>query len=348
MIQVVLLYFIFLSAVAFAVELELQTSGVSGVDVSTLTTSSAASCFVSSGVSFYIPRGYKSSGSVDTNVCSSLTAAAGAGIKYRDVYMFPCPSCSKSAGTQLSELISYLASNCKSSWSGRVWLDVEGSQYWLSSYSLNKAWYQTLVDACSTYKTTCGIYTSKSQWTAIFGDTSFSYGSELPLWYPHYDNNPSFSDFAAFGGWVVPYAKQYWNTNTYCSQGVDNNWAPLWSDTNPTPSTGACTHLGYYCGGDGLGKNVNNLYYCSAAGASPVLSSSCSHSCVTMPSGQDDRCATSGSCSNVYTGYYCGGDKVAGEANVLYLCEASIAAGASYCSKGCTTASSGHDDYCTA
>ena len=30
----------------------------------------------------------------------------------------------------------------------------------------------------------------------------------MPLWYAHYDNNPSFSDFSPFGGWKEPYAKQ--------------------------------------------------------------------------------------------------------------------------------------------
>ena len=31
---------------------------------------------------------------------------------------------------------------------------------------------------------------------------------DMPLWYAHYDNIPSFSDFSSFGGWTTPYAKQ--------------------------------------------------------------------------------------------------------------------------------------------
>jgi hypothetical protein len=61
-----------------------------GVDVSTTITSSAASCFKSAGLKFVIPRGYKSTGAVDTQVCSSLNAAYSAGIAVRDVYLFPC------------------------------------------------------------------------------------------------------------------------------------------------------------------------------------------------------------------------------------------------------------------
>ena len=68
------------------------TSSSYGVDVSSTISSSGASCFHSAGISFVIPRGYRSSGSVDTNVCTSIKNAANAGIKTRDTYMFPCTS----------------------------------------------------------------------------------------------------------------------------------------------------------------------------------------------------------------------------------------------------------------
>lgn len=61
-----------------------------GVDVSSAISSSVASCLVTNGRSFAVPRGYRSSGSVDTNVCTSLKNAANAGVKTRDVYLFPC------------------------------------------------------------------------------------------------------------------------------------------------------------------------------------------------------------------------------------------------------------------
>jgi len=197
-----------------------------GVDISTTVSSSSASCFKSNGISFIIPRAYKSTGAVDTQACTTLKNAYTAGIKTRDVYMFPCPTCSKSAASQMSELVSYLNGNCKSEWSGRIWLDIEGSQYWTSSTSSNQAWYKNLVSACSTYGVKCGVYSSKSQWSAIFGSTSFTYGNSLPLWYAHYDNNPSFSDFATFGGWTSPHAKQYIGDTTLCSMGIDKNYSP--------------------------------------------------------------------------------------------------------------------------
>ena len=66
------------------------TSSDYGVDVSDAISTSAASCFLSSSISFVIPRGFRSTGSVDTNVCTSMINAANAGIKIRDTYMFPC------------------------------------------------------------------------------------------------------------------------------------------------------------------------------------------------------------------------------------------------------------------
>jgi len=104
--------------------------------------------------------------------------------------------------------------------------------------------------------------------------------------------------------------------------------------------------LGWYCGNDGLGKNANTNYFCESSGGSITKSNKCGFTCVTMPSGQDDKCTNSGTCKNVKTGYYCGNDKINGDKNILYHCENSAPKGAKYCSKGCHVAASGYDDYC--
>jgi len=200
-------------------------TSVYGIDCYASISSSTASCFASS-YAFIIPRAWHSNGVVDTNSCPTLINAKNAGITYRDVYMFPCPTCSTSAAGQLTTMLNYLNTNCKSSWSGRVWLDIEGSQYWLGSYTNNKNWYQQLVDACTSNAPSCGVYTSSNEWQTIFGSTTYSYGSSLPLWYPHYDNSPSFSDFKAFGGWTSPYMKQYAGDVTACSIDVDKSYCP--------------------------------------------------------------------------------------------------------------------------
>lgn len=325
-------------------ELNTTLTGTRGVDMSSLVSVSGFQCLSSNeDVTFVIPRGYRSSGSVDTNVCSNLNNAKSADIATRDVYMFPCPLCSSSAASQMNSLISYLHSNCNSAWSGRIWLDIEGSEYWSTSTTTNRNWYQELVTSCSTYSVQCGVYASKSQWQAIFGSSTYCYGQSYPLWYAHYDGDPSFTDYPSysFGCWSVPYAKQYkGTTSTSCGLSVDLDSAEM---NNPT----GCTNKGYYCGNDGLGLDSNSLYYCSGTGSSPILSSKCSFTCVTMPKGTDDKCdSSSGSCSSVNTGYYCGNDKINGDSTILYLCENSKPDGAQKCSSGCYVASSGSDDYC--
>ena len=65
-------------------------------------------------------------------------------------------------------------------------------------------------------------------WNQIYGSTTACPEAAvgIPLWYPHYDMNPSFTDFAPFGGWQTPTIKQYQNTNALCGLSVDRNWKP--------------------------------------------------------------------------------------------------------------------------
>ncbi len=61
-----------------------------GVDVSEVISATNAECFKTAGLTYVIPRGYRSTGAVDTQVCTSIKNAAAAGITTRDTYMFPC------------------------------------------------------------------------------------------------------------------------------------------------------------------------------------------------------------------------------------------------------------------
>ena len=109
-----------------------------------------------------------------------------------------------------------------------IWMDIEGSEYWSSSCSDNQNW---LAEAISTiegmYKgcglSSCvGIYASESQWSPIMCNTSQF--SNHALWYAHYDNNPSFSDFTPFGGWSEPNCKQYAGTTNICGTQIDKDY----------------------------------------------------------------------------------------------------------------------------
>lgn len=73
-----------------------------------------------------------------------------------------------------------------------------------------------------------GIYASRYMWGSIFGsyDTCGQASVNIPLWYAHYDNVPSFSDFIAFAGWKTPSFKQYLGTSSLCGASVDRNWHP--------------------------------------------------------------------------------------------------------------------------
>lgn len=225
--NIIIFFFLsFLSYISASFNATVSSSGTMGFDVSQPISTDDAKCMKDNGYTFVIPRAYYSSGSPDKGSCTTLDSAKDAGLK-GDVYMFPCPTCSSSAESQLKDMVNYLNSNCKSSWSGRSWLDIEGSQYWLGDTDKNREWYQDLVDACKKNSKSCGIYSSASQWSAIFGSTSYAYGSNLPLWYAHYDGNPSFSDFDSFGGWSKPTIKQFQGDvdSKPCSPFIDKNYA---------------------------------------------------------------------------------------------------------------------------
>jgi GH25 family lysozyme M1 (1,4-beta-N-acetylmuramidase) len=186
-----------------------------GVDVSALT--NTFSCLKSSGYSFAIVRGYRSSGSVDPNVVTNIRNARAAGIPYVDVYLFPCVPCANPA-SQATALVNAI----KGENYGTIWVDIEILS-WSSSLTSNQQFITTLVNQLKSLGQTVGIYTSYYNWQTIVG-VNWSGVSSLPLWYAHYDNNPSFSDFTAFGGWTRPSIKQYAGDVTVCSTGVDLNF----------------------------------------------------------------------------------------------------------------------------
>ena len=108
------------------VENPVSNSG-KGFDISQPMSTSTATCMKNAGYTTMIARAWCSYGAVDTAACTSLNSAKAAGILNRDVYFFPCPTCSASASSQLNSMVNYLHNNCSASWSGMIWLDVEGS-----------------------------------------------------------------------------------------------------------------------------------------------------------------------------------------------------------------------------
>ena len=80
------------------------TAATKGIDVSTLVYPDTFKCLKEQGYEFLIVRGYRSLGSPDPDAIHTIANAFQAGFKYVDVYMFPCPKCSKSASEQVREM----------------------------------------------------------------------------------------------------------------------------------------------------------------------------------------------------------------------------------------------------
>lgn len=216
-----------------------------GVDVSQRVTQSSWSCLKGTGAQFAITRVYQSTGNPDPNGAANINDARAAGIAYVDGYIFPCYSCGnpakqmddtinslKSAGVALlADGLSHEEYTAQhnhtgaaplTATAGMLWIDVEGTQYWSSSTSNNVNFIQGMVDEGNKQGVHLGIYTSKSQWDPITGgSTQFK---SYDLWYPHYDNSKSFSDFVSFGGWSKPAIKQYMGDVSSCSVGIDQNY----------------------------------------------------------------------------------------------------------------------------
>lgn len=79
-----------------------------------------------------------------------------------------------------------------------------------------------LVTAVKSHGKKAGIYSSYYMWEDIMGSAGACTGvSSADLWYAHYDNSASLSDYNKFGGWSKPNIKQYKGDTTLCGAGVD-------------------------------------------------------------------------------------------------------------------------------
>ncbi|MCA9676609.1 MAG: hypothetical protein KC464_16370, partial [Myxococcales bacterium] len=104
----------------------------------------------------------------------------------------------------------------------------------------------------------------------------------------------------------------------------------------------ACVAGGLYCGGDKLAGDPDTLYQCNAGGV-PLARGACAAGCVVTPT-EDDACrAAGGPC--VEGGFYCGGDKLAGDPQALYRCVGGVGTAPQVCADGCVVRP-GQDDAC--
>jgi len=199
-----------------------------GIDISSLFSSSDYSCAHSNGYSFAIPRAYESGGKPDPNACSTIKNAHAGGIQFVDVYIFPCYSCGNPAG-QISSMVSALKSaGCgqtnstsqgASGW-GQIWLDIEGTQYWSSNQANNHNFYNSMISECKSLGIPVGTYSSASQWNPIMGSGASGGGDQL--WLADWTGSCNkIGTNPGFGGWTKVGLQQYKGDTTLCGMSVD-------------------------------------------------------------------------------------------------------------------------------
>lgn len=186
---------------AFSVALILHSvCCITGVDMAGAFSTSTFQCIKNAGYSFATLRAYRSMGSFDTTVVQSLTNARSAGLT-TDIYMFPCRG--KNASAQVDEMMSKVSASLY----GMVWIDVETNPSsgcsWSGHDSNSNCQFVTeIVNRVKSQGKNVGIYSNANMWLSIFGSKTACTGvGSQQLWYAHYDNSPSFSDFSPFGGW---------------------------------------------------------------------------------------------------------------------------------------------------
>eukprot|EP01121_Diplochlamys_sp_Union-15-3_P006484 TRINITY_DN1697_c0_g1_i1.p1 TRINITY_DN1697_c0_g1~~TRINITY_DN1697_c0_g1_i1.p1 ORF type:complete len:222 (+),score=39.59 TRINITY_DN1697_c0_g1_i1:56-721(+) len=200
-----------------------------GVDMSQAQCASATlsdwQCIVKSGYTFAIIEAWDGGYGQNPNIASCVANAWAAGMNHVDVYVFICPNCggNNPASSAISGLISSLSSQGVNY--GMMWFDIEQCSGCWNDAASNVAFIQDGVNAAVNAGVHIGMYSSEYEWSqTVGGSTAFN---SYPLWYAHYDNNPSFSDSGAyqFGGWSRPAIKQYYDQGP-CGVSVDVDYYP--------------------------------------------------------------------------------------------------------------------------
>jgi len=197
-----------------------------------LVNSSCYECLVSNGYSYAILQAQTGhplgDGHYNPYIGPNYHSAISAGISPIDVYIFP--DYGQDPVAQVNQTISLLFQDDVLYHNNMIYMDVENTQYWPGTCDENIEFLHKIIATAESMYYDCGlnfcigIYSSASQWSPIMcGTTEFS---KYPLWYPHYDNDPSFQDWKPFGGWVTPVMKQYTGTTSICGTEIDNDYKP--------------------------------------------------------------------------------------------------------------------------
>lgn len=172
---------------------------VMGVDVSQPVSPDAAKCMAGAGKTFGIVRAWESIGHFDKNAPASMAAFAGAGVN-ASIYMFPC-SFGMSPKAQLAMLQGNLTAAGVSDF-GMMYFDVEYNPdpvcaWKTTDTAANCAYMGSLVQAAQAmpfFAGRTGIYSTIHFWQNTLMGPNCTVGSELPLWYAHYEVSANHRD----------------------------------------------------------------------------------------------------------------------------------------------------------
>ncbi|KAJ3447335.1 lysozyme protein [Anaeramoeba flamelloides] len=216
---------LFVSLFVIFALLYIETESTLGLDISTTDcgeiTLDQWKCHVNEGKEFAIVEAFRGGYQIGEHLVECVANAWKAGMKHVDVYVFMCPNCrgNNPPETAVKTIVNYLSEhNVKY---GMMWFDIELCTGCWNSASENAQWIKRAVDQAKSMGVNVGIYSSHYEWGATVG--SYEGFKDLPQWYAHYDNNPSFSDSWAYqyGGWTKPSIKQYNDHSTNCYTNVD-------------------------------------------------------------------------------------------------------------------------------
>jgi hypothetical protein len=110
-----------------------QSGSGKSIDFSQKYSVKTQQCFVKAGYNLAIPRGFRSSGKVDTNLALNVRYGVTAGFKHIHTYMFPCPKCSTTGAQQVKQLVDYMKKTFIDDKVKMVWLDIEQVRGMLST-----------------------------------------------------------------------------------------------------------------------------------------------------------------------------------------------------------------------
>jgi len=182
-------------------------------------------CFASQGKTFTVIQAWMGGYGATKSIAYCASQAHSAGLSV-SLYAYACPRCS--GNTPAYNVFYNLVKNLAKQGVKYTYLyfDIEDcppSSCWESNKQQNAEFLGEAINGAEAAGAKIGIYASQSQWSAIMGSNSSF--SRYPLWYPHYDGNPSFSDFQSFGGWKSPHMKQYNDhSDVGCFQNVDPDY----------------------------------------------------------------------------------------------------------------------------